>query len=49
MSGMILRIVCNTVLQKKSACDVIVTRNARDFAMSDMPVMTPDDAIDMIG
>ena len=34
---------------KKSACDIIVTRNARDFAMSDMPVMTPDDAIDMIG
>lgn len=30
---------------KKSDCDVIVTRNPRDFIFSDMEVLTPDEAI----
>ena len=33
---------------KNSVCDVIVTRNIRDFSLSDIPVLSPDEAIDII-
>ena len=33
---------------KESGCDVIVTRNIRDFFLSDIPVLSPDEAIDII-
>lgn len=35
-------------IAKRSCCDVIVTRNVRDFSRSDIPVMKPEDAIDVI-
>lgn len=34
---------------KKSACDIIVTRNTRDFFNSDISVLTPDEVIGIIG
>ena len=33
---------------KRYACDVIVTRNPRDFIKSDIPVLTPDEVIEII-
>lgn len=33
---------------KKSACDVIVTRNTSDFSNSDVSVLTPDEVIGII-
>ena len=30
------------------SCDVIVTRNPRDFIKSDIPVLTPDEVIEII-
>lgn len=33
---------------KKSACDVIVTRNTNDFSDSDISVLTPDEVIGII-
>ena len=33
---------------KRYVCDVIVTRNPQDFAQSDIPVLTPDEVIEII-
>lgn len=33
---------------KRNGCDIIVTRNVRDFAHSDIPVMTPDEVINSL-
>lgn len=33
---------------KKASCDVIVTRNPKDFVMSDIPVSAPDDILNMM-
>ena len=33
---------------KRHACDVIVTRNPRDFLKSDILVLTPDEVIENI-
>ena len=33
---------------KRYSCDVIVTRNPRDFIKSDIPVLTPDEVIEII-
>ena len=33
---------------KRHACDVIVTRNPRDFMKYDIPVLTPDEVIENI-
>ena len=33
---------------KRYSCDVIVTRNPRDFIKSDIPVLTPGEAIEII-
>ena len=33
---------------KRYACDVIITRNPRDFAQSNIPVLTPDEVIEII-
>ena len=33
---------------KRHVCDVIVTRNPQDFAQSDIPVLTPDEVIEII-
>ena len=33
---------------KRCACDAIVTRNPHDFKQADIPVLTPDEAIDII-
>ena len=30
------------------SCDVIVTRNPRDYIKSDIPVLTPDEVIEII-
>lgn len=34
---------------KRSGCDVLVTRNTPDFSESDLQVLNPDEAIDLIG
>ena len=33
---------------KRYSCDVIITRNSRDFIKSDIPVLTPDEVIEII-
>ena len=33
---------------RRSGCDIIVTRNIRDFSLSDIPVLSPDEAIEII-
>ena len=33
---------------KRHVCDVIVTRNPQEFAQSDIPVLTPDEVIEII-
>ena len=33
---------------KRYSCDVSVTRNPRDFNKSDIPVLTPDEVIDIV-
>ena len=33
---------------KRYSCDVIVTRNPRDYIKSDIPVLTPDEVIEII-
>lgn len=32
----------------QAGCDFIITRNVKDFALSDIPVYTPDDFLDSI-
>lgn len=32
---------------RKALCDVIVTRNPKDFVLSDIPVCAPDDILDI--
>lgn len=33
---------------KRSGCDVIVTRNPKDFSQSDMVVMTPEEMLELL-
>lgn len=32
---------------RKALCDVIVTRNPKDFVLSDIPVCAPDDILEI--